>query len=94
MAEDLIRRSKALATLGLEYKDTVYVDKFEVAKRIKAIPSSGIIPQECEDIVHCWECERCKVEGDDEEGTHYLWCWKHGLAVEGTDHCSWGERKK
>lgn len=39
MSDDLIRRSKALGTLMLDYNDITYIDKNVTAKRIEAIPS-------------------------------------------------------
>lgn len=38
--EDLIKREDALKELRLDFKDVIYIDKTECARRIKAIPSA------------------------------------------------------
>lgn len=43
-------------------------------------------------IVRCKKCRISAIEGDDEEGTHYMWCSWIGHEVNPDDFCSYGER--
>ena len=50
---DLIKRADALSCLHLDYKDVIYIDKRETAKRINAIKTVDAVS-----VVRCKECKR------------------------------------
>lgn len=81
-----IELTKVLSELGLDHNDYVYIDKNEVAERIKKMPSI--------DIVRCRECKYKRINEDDE--TRYYYCAledrpNRQWSVDDTDFCSWGE---
>ena len=83
-----IALNKVLSELGLDHKDYVYIDKHEVAERIKKIPSI--------DIVRCKECKYFidnLTENDaDETYDACRWDWKRCIP-RADDFCSYGERE-
>ena len=75
-----IALNKVLSELGLDHKDYVYIDKHEVAERIKKIPSI--------DIVRCKECKHWWNKYGDSA------CMLHSdFTVDADDFCSYGERE-
>ena len=82
-----IALNKVLSELGLDHKDYVYIDKHEVAERIKKKPSI--------DIVRCKECKwlrYCETEDLD----LYLDCDKFdggGIPRSENWFCADGERE-
>lgn len=72
-----IALNKVLSELGLDHKDYVYIDKNEVAERIKKIPSI--------DIVRCRDCKYYEAKED--------WCYWRDEAITADDFCSYGERE-
>ena len=77
-----IELNKVLSELGLDHKDYVYIDKHEVAERIKKLPSIDIV-----------RCEKCKhwLNGDD---TYGICCrCPNTRQMRHDDFCSYGERE-
>ena len=74
-----IALNKVLSELGLDHKDYVYIDKHEVAERIKKIPSI--------DIVRCQDCKYWVY--------HFNGCSRNPCTEPwyATDGCTYGERE-
>ena len=74
-----IALNKVLSKLGLDHKDYVYIDKHEVAERIKKIPSI--------DIVRCQDCKYWVY--------HFNGCSRNPCTEPwyATDFCNYGERE-
>ena len=74
-----IELNKVLSELGLDHKDYVYIDKHEVAERIKKLPSI--------DIVRCKECKRSNRE------LSGIYCGLSDVNMGEDGYCSIGERE-
>ena len=75
-----IELNKVLSELGLDHKDYVYIDKHEVAERIKKLPSIDIV--RCKECKYAEDCEQMVVF---ENGRYITSGYK-------LDFCSYGER--
>ena len=79
-----IEADKVLKELHLNYKDVIYIDKNDTAKRIKKIQSI--------DIVRCKEC-KCFNHFEDKEHGEWNTCERHMIFMNPDDFCSYGERE-
>lgn len=77
-----INIDKVLGELGLNHNDYVYIDKNEVAERIRKMPSI--------DIVRCENCRKSHIDG---KTTHHLWCTEWGRSTDTFGYCERGERE-
>lgn len=75
-----IELTKVLSELGLDHKDYVYIDKHEVAERIKKIPSI--------DIVRCAECKYWRNTDAEKIPTASIACGN----MHADDFCSYGQK--
>lgn len=80
-----IELNKVLSELGLDHKDYVYIDKHEVAERIKKLPSI--------DIVRCKECKH-NYNTAINHGKMQPRCDFTDWKLTKNDFCSRGERKE